>query len=220
MSYNPNPTHIDFEIGAFGGKLKKGFKKLSKGVGKVADITIAKPTALIGGMVGGKKGRRFGEKLGKGLAKATTVGTVAGIGGAAAPALAGAAPAIATGLVGKKLLGKKHHRPSSEPSTKPGHRARPHHAKRRAKHHKAKTHHNSKLAAEVVAMLVAKLGGPIEKANRALKLAELQREATFEHRKLMSDAEFRNIVLSNLVSLAKAGNQSCERTVRVLVGRS
>lgn len=223
MSYTPNSHELDFEIGAFGSRIKKGFKKVSKGVGKVADVTIAKPTAFVGGLVGGKKGRRFGEKLGKGLAKVTTIGTVAGIGGAAAPALAGAAPAILTGVAGKKLIGRKKRKFATLPASK---KSKTIHKRRSKSRHpkslqsRKSTCTNSALAAEVAAKLVSKLGGPITQANRALKLAELQREATFEHRKLMSDAEFRKKVLSGIVSLAESGNQNCGRTVKVLMGRA
>ncbi len=75
------------------------------------------------------------------------------------------------------------------------------------------------MAALVTAQLVAKLGPPLSEANKRLRLAELQRTATYEHNRLMTDSEFRRLVLDNLMNKAANGNTSCERTIRVLMGR-
>ena len=75
------------------------------------------------------------------------------------------------------------------------------------------------MAKLVAAQLVAKLGPPLTDANKILRKFELQRQATYEHKRLMTDEDFRRNVLSHLTAKAANGNQSCERTIRVLMGR-
>lgn len=75
------------------------------------------------------------------------------------------------------------------------------------------------LARLVTAQLVAKLGPPLDAANRVLALFQLQNTATYEHKKLMTDDNFRRQVLTKLARGAANGNASCERTIRVIMGR-
>jgi hypothetical protein len=60
------------------------------------------------------------------------------------------------------------------------------------------------------------LGGPLTNANAILAKQELQNQATYEHHKLMSDAEFRRRVLELLTAKAARGNQTCKRTANLL----
>jgi len=217
--YDPQESALDFEIGSLWSKAKKGLNK-------VTDLTIVKPSAAIGGAIGGKKGRKLGEKLGKFTALATKVGVGAGAAGVAAglaPAIAPVGVPVATAMLAKKhfssskkkakaainkvMLGKG--KATSKPKAKPKAKAS----------HSSKSSTDNALAAKVAAMLVAKFGGPLGEIGKAIKLADLQRTATYEHKKLMSDADFRRAVLSGIAGAAKNGNQDCQRTIRVLVGR-
>lgn len=233
MSYYPNEDELDFELGILGG-LKKAAKGIGKGLKKVTDLTIVKPSAAIGGAIGGKKGRALGEKLGKITEKATLFGTGAGVAGVAAPALLAASPALGVAAIAKKKRkkGKKGKKRERSEGGSEGHlggglqkaihkmRHPAEQAEKAIKRQKRdKSSSDNALAAKVAAELVAKLGKPLKDANKALKLADLQRTATYEHQKLMSDAEFRKKVLSGIAQLAAQGDESCARTVRVVLGR-
>jgi hypothetical protein len=216
MGYDPQNDMLDFEIGSFGSV----FRKAKRGLGKVTQATITKPSMMIGKAIGGKRGEAIGKKLGGFTSKVTTLGVGAGAAGVAAglaPALAPIGVPVATALAAKKLLGRKGGHPIASGvkrllGPKPKSRVRTRVIRKRCTNDKT-------LAAQVGAMLVAKLGGPIHEANKALKMAELQREATYEHRKLMSDANFRKAVLGGITKLAAGGNTECQRTIKVLVGR-
>ena len=75
------------------------------------------------------------------------------------------------------------------------------------------------MAKIVTAKLVAELGPPLSSANKTLAKMDLQRIATYEHNKLMRDADFRKKVLTLLAEKAANGNQSCMRTIRVILQR-
>lgn len=226
--YHPQTNDLDFEMGAFGDNLKKGLKKVGKVVTKVTDATIVKPSAAIGKAIGGKKGEAIGKKLGKLTATVTKVGLGAGAAGAVAPVIA-AHPTLAigaaAGIAGKKIKDKKKaakaKRSASASSEKSvGFKARTRLGARLSGSKKPKkTDCSNALASQVGARLVAKLGKPLSEANKMLKLAELQREATFEHKKLMSDADFRKKVLAGIAVRAGAGDSACQKTIRVLIGR-
>ena len=214
---------LDFEIGAFGGALKKVGKGIVKGVSKVADVTIAKPTEMIGGAIGGKKGAALGKKIGNLAAKVTTGATLIG----AAPAM----PTLSTALIGTAVADKagllKKSKPKAAAAVKPKAAAKTPAtiagaASAAAKALKPAASGSCSAngdAAKVGALLVAKLSGPLGEANKRLKLAEIQRTATSEHNRLMQDSEFRKKVLAGITNLALNGNAACERTVRVLIGR-
>lgn len=222
-SFHPQTADLDFEdieLGKFGDRLKKGFRTVGHGLTKVTDATITKPSMMIGKMVGGKKGEAMGRKLGGFTSTVTKLGVGAGAAGAVLPLLASptvlttAATAAGTGLAAKHLLGKKR---------KPRARAKPRHKRKSSPHPKSTSRGSCKtdnaLAAKMAAMLAAKLGTPLSEANRALKLAELQRQATYEHNRLMTDSEFREKVLKALAMGAAGGDAQCQRTVRVIMAR-
>ncbi len=217
--YSPQNDELDFEIGSFGSVMKKGFKKAAKGLDKVTELTITKPSMMIGKMVGGKKGEAIGKKLGGFTSMVTKLGVGAGAAGAVAPLLASptALTAVAAGIAGKKIKDAKKKKAKRKAAAKK--KPAPKKAKASAKPKTKNTCGTNAEAAKVAALLVSKLGGPLNEANKALRLAELQRQATFEHKKLMSDGEFRKKVLTGITTLAAEGNGACERTIRVLVGR-
>lgn len=231
MSYRPNENELDFEIGILGG-LKKIAKGAAKGLKKVTDVTIVKPSEMIGGAIGGKKGAKIGRSLGKITEKATLVGTGAAAAGVAAPLALAASPAIAGAAIGKKF-GKKKKKakaPKAERESGSGKGglkgafARMRHPAEQAqaavkRAQASKKSSDNALAAKVAADLVKKLGGPLAEANKALKLADLQRTATYEHTKLMKDADFRKKVLAGIASLAAHGDEGCQRTIKVIVDR-
>lgn len=72
------------------------------------------------------------------------------------------------------------------------------------------------MAKLVAAKMIAELGPPLNEANRALAKLELQRQATYEHKKLMTDAEFRRKVLGFIAGKAATGNKSARRTISCL----
>jgi len=74
------------------------------------------------------------------------------------------------------------------------------------------------MAQLVAAKLIAELGPPLTAANRALKKLEIQRQATYEHKKLMTDGEFRKKVLQFIAQKANGGNKSAKRTISCLRG--
>ena len=231
MSYRPNENELDFEIGILGG-LKKVAKGAVKGLKKVTDVTIVKPSEMIGGAIGGKKGAKIGRSLGKITEKATLLGTGAAAAGVAVPVLGAAAPGLAGAALMKKKR-KKGNKGKAERDEQEAHSEKGgfggvlnkmrHPAERAAMAvKKAKASRKSSdnaLAAKVAADLVGKLGGPLAEANKALKLAELQRTATYEHTKLMKDADFRKKVLAGIASLAAHGDEGCQRTIKVIVDR-
>jgi hypothetical protein len=225
----------DFEMGAFGAKLKKGLKKINKGIGKVTNAVLVKPSAAIGKAIGGKKGEAIGRKLGKIAAFGTKVATGAALAPALIPAVSAAAPAIAGAVAAKKIKAKKAKAAKAKINVD-GNMSVEAHADTHA--NLAKTgklfkklkpsfsasisggsDSDNALAAQVGATLVAKLGKPLDDANKQLQLADLQRTATYEHNKLMADSEFRKKVLTGIANLAAAGNAECSRTVRVLMSK-
>lgn len=222
MSYNPQAETLDFEIGAFGDRFKKAMKKVGKGLNKVTHATITKPSMMIGKAIGGKKGEALGKKLGGFTSTVTKIGVGAGAAGALAPLAASplgvtAITAGVAGKLGKKLLKKK----KAKARVKTEAKVKAKHKKKKSVgfiQKKTKCGDNAQ-AAKVAALLVKKLGGPLSSANKALKLAELQRQATYEHKKLMTDGDFRKKVLGAITTLAATGDAGCERTIRVLVGR-
>lgn len=165
-----------------------------------------------------KKVKKAFKKIGKGIAVTATGG------------LAGAAM-LAKKKAGKTKLGKKAKSLAAKakaaltvkttPKLSPT--AKPAKAPRIVKTVQAKTAgqccDKDELAKLVAAKLVAQLGPPLDAANKVLKRFELQNTATYEHKKLMSDADFRREVLTRLARGAANGNASCERTIRVIMGR-
>jgi hypothetical protein len=233
--YDPQLAEdLDFEMGSFGSKLKKGLKKVNKGIGKVTNAILVKPSAAIGKAIGGKKGEAIGRKLGKIAAFGTKVATGAALAPALIPAVSAAAPAIAGAVAAKKIKANKA-KAAKLKLNAGGNMSVEAHADTHAKlakpsklFKKVKAAFKPSLtvngddnaaAAQVGAVLVAKLGGPIDSANKSLQLAELQRTATYEHNKLMADSEFRKKVLAGIANLAAAGNAECSRTVRVLMSK-
>lgn len=224
MSYNPQPSNLDFEMGNLLDKAKGALNK-------VTEYTITKPSMMIGGAIGGKKGRELGKKIGGFTSTVTKLGVGAGAAGLAAglaPALAPIGVPVATALLAKKALGKGKlgrglTRAVSGGEKMLGAESGGHAGNKGGVSLRARASHRgsggNEIAAKVAALLVAKLGGPINEANKAIKLAELQREATYEHRKLMTDADFRKTVLEAITKLAVDGDRNCQRTIKVLVGR-
>lgn len=237
--YDPNGNEfLDFEIGGIFDKVKKVGKGAMRGVGKFTDATITKPSAFIGKTIGGKRGEAIGRKLGGFTAKVTNLGVGAGMAGAAAGLAPGMLTHVGVGMAGKKILGgSRKKRRSGGTSSKSGgglniRSANSILAGRMGKSSLPCSGYNpaggytlpslkndNAMAARVAAMLAKSLGGPLASANKALKLAELQRQATYEHNKLMTDSEFRKKVLAALTVAASNGNSQCQRTIRVLVGR-
>lgn len=72
------------------------------------------------------------------------------------------------------------------------------------------------MAKLVAAKLVSQLGPPLNQANKILAKMELQRQATYEHQKLMSDHDFRRRVLEHIAIKARKGNRACQRTLGFL----
>jgi hypothetical protein len=234
--YDPQLAEdLDFEMGSFGSKLKKGLKKVNKGISKVTNAVLVKPSAAIGKAIGGKKGEAIGRKLGKIAAFGTKVATGAALAPALIPAVSAAAPAIAGAVAAKKIKAKKAKAAKAKVNAN-GNMSVAAHVDTHAK--LAKTGNlfkklkpafsasisggsdsDNALAAQVGATLVAKLGKPLDDANKQLQLADLQRTATYEHNKLMADSEFRKKVLTGIANLAAAGNAECSRTVRVLMSK-
>jgi hypothetical protein len=232
--YDPQlADDLDFEMGSFGSKLKKGLKKVNKGISKVTNAVLVKPSAAIGKAIGGKKGEAIGRKLGKIAAFGTKVATGAALAPALIPAVSAAAPAIAGAVAAKKIKAKKAKAAKALKANAGGKMSVDAHVDAHAK--MAKTSKvfkrafsptadtsldlDNQAAAQVGAVLVSKLGGPLDSANKSLQLAELQRTATYEHNKLMADSEFRKKVLAGIANLAAAGNAECSRTVRVLMSK-
>jgi hypothetical protein len=237
--YDPQLAEdLDFEMGAFGAKLKKGLKKINKGIGKVTNAILVKPSAAIGKAIGGKKGEAIGRKLGKIAAFGTKVATGAALAPALIPAVSAAAPAIAGAVAAKKIKANKAKAAKAKTAkvNANGNMSVEAHADTHAKLAKTgklfkklkpafsaaisgSADTDNALAAQVGATLVAKLGKPLDDANKQLQLADLQRTATYEHNKLMADSEFRKKVLTGIANLAAAGNAECSRTVRVLMSK-
>jgi hypothetical protein len=229
--YDPQlADDLDFEMGSFGSKLKKGLKKVNKGISKVTNAVLVKPSAAIGKAIGGKKGEAIGRKLGKIAAFGTKVATGAALAPALIPAVSAAAPAIAGAVAAKKIKAKKAKAAKANAEGKMSVDAHVDAHAKMAKTSKvfkraftptvsASADLDNQAAAQVGAVLVSKLGGPLDSANKSLQLAELQRTATYEHNKLMADSEFRKKVLAGIANLAAAGNAECSRTVRVLMSK-
>ncbi len=75
---------------------------------------------------------------------------------------------------------------------------------------------NDGLAKLVAAKIVSVFGPPLDESNKILAQMALQRQATYEHKKLMQDDEFRRKVLTHIASKARKGNCSCKRTLLAL----
>lgn len=183
---------IDFELGA--GKIRKKLKKAVKKIGK--GIAVVGTGGLAGAAMLAKK-KAAKSKIAK---KAKSVA------------------AKAKAVLGVKATSKP--APKAKPAAK---KAPAKAAPKIVKAVQAKTASQccdkNELAALVAAKLVAQLGPPLDAANKVLKRFELQNTATYEHKKLMSDADFRREVLTRLATKAANGNTSCERTIRVIMGR-
>lgn len=208
--YSPNPHELNFED-ELGGRLgKKIKKKLKKAVAVVATGGLAAAPMLI------KKAKK--AKVAKAAAKVKAVAAKAG------QALGVKVAITPKAKIAPKPAAKAAPRPAPKPAVIPANvvRVTPKAAQTLAKV-ATKTAGDctcmNDMVKLVTAQLVAKLGGPLATANKHLKLAELQREATYEHKKLMTDQEFRRKVMELLTLRAANGNQSCERTVRVLMNR-
>lgn len=230
--YDPQSDSLDFEIGSFGSFVKGVGKGALKGLNKITEYTITKPSMMIGKAIGGKKGEAIGKKLGGFTSTVTKLGVGAGALGALAPIAGAIAPVgvpVATAMLAKRALKSKAGKGRKAGKTfmgrKGGMSTKAHFsAKAKAKHSKTpgfvpKSSADNALAAKVAALLVSKLGGPLNEANKALRLADLQRTATYEHKKLMSDSDFRKKVLAGISLAAAGGNADCQRTIRVLVQR-
>lgn len=74
----------------------------------------------------------------------------------------------------------------------------------------------SDLARTVAAQLALQLSPKLDQANALLGKFDLQRKVTHEHKRLMSEADFRREVLSLLALKAANGNLSCQRTLRTI----
>lgn len=195
MAYDPSVgADNDFEIGSF-------WDKIVGGIDKTIDYTFVKPTAMIAGAIGGKGAAKAVEKFGdiqKDIANPGRLFSKKNRG------------------VFKMFSGKKHRGIHSDPAHHKLVRVRVH---PRINHKSGKCSHSSnQQAASIAAMLVKTLGGPLNAANHALQLSSLQRRATYEHNKLMQDADFRKKVLRGIATLAAQGNAECDKTIKVMVG--
>ena len=185
---------IDYELGA--GKIRKKLKKAVKKIGKGIAVTAT------GGLAGAAMLAKKKAKKTKIAKKAKTI----------------AAKAKAA-LTVKRPAAKK---PApAKPVAKKAAPSKP--APKIVKAVQAKSAgqccDKDELARLVTAKLVTQLGPPLDAANKVLKRFELQNTATYEHKKLMSDADFRRKVLTMLATKAANGNTSCERTIRVIMGK-
>jgi len=204
--FRANAHHLDFEdeleeelgAGRIGKKIKKKLKKVGKAFAVVSTGGLAAAPMLAKKL---KKG-----KAAKVAKKALTVAKKAG---------------AALG-VNVSVKGKVAAKPATKAAAKLPPRATPALVKAVTKV-ASKTAGDCKsmdeMAKLVAAQLVAKLGPPLSDSNKILRKMELQNQATYEHKRLMTDEEFRKKVLSHLTTKAANGNQSCERTIRVLMGR-
>lgn len=207
--YKPQEDDMDFEmeLGSIMGKLKKG-------LGKVGNAVFVKPSEKIGGMIGGKKGAKIGRMLGKGAMYTTGAAAAAPL--LASPTVHAAALTGGTIMAGKKLLGGKG-KAKAKAKAKGKAKAK---AKGGSSCKKSDCASTNAMAARVAADLVKRFGGPLGEINRALAFADTQRQATYEHQRLMSDSEFRRKVLGGIALQAGNGNPACERTIRVIMGRA
>ena len=232
MSYEPGQD-ADFEgeeLGRFGSRLKKGLKKVGSGFVKLH----SKPTELVGRAIGGKKGAAIGRKIGR----------VAAF-GAAAPIVAGAAPAVLssptamtalTGAAiarrarGKGVFTKKplirgpltrraSTRRPSPAEMPPGTAVQEGRLRLRVRDRSKSTASDKALARAVVKSLMAQIGPELSRTNKMLRTADTQRQASWEHRTITNTKAFRRHVLKMLAARAAAGCPDSTRTVRVLLGR-
>lgn len=74
----------------------------------------------------------------------------------------------------------------------------------------------SDLARTVAAQLALQLAPKLDQANALLGKFDLQRKVTHEHKRLMSEADFRREVLSLLALKAANGNNACQRAIRTI----
>lgn len=187
--------------------------------------------AAVGATPKKKKKKKLGAKIGKAFKKIGKVAAVIGTGG-----LAAAAPGIRKGLKkavlktkvgrqvsgalkkGKAFLGS----PAKKLVTKKS-ASSPRSAAKIIKKAVSKQACDCSNTGEIVKMVAAKLtatlGQPLNEANQILAKQEISRQATWEHKKLMTDADFRRKVLWYLSRKAANGNESCQRTVRVLMAK-
>ena len=206
FGYTADLGHLDFdaELGAapkkkkkkkkLGARIKKGLKKVGKAVavvstGGLAAVALKKKGAIKKAL----KKTKLGKTVKKGVSTLTTaakkkvVKAVAKKKVVAKAKAAGASPAAANTLA--KVVTAR----AADCGSK------------------------SDVAKLVAAQLTAQLAPKINQANDLLAKFDLQRMATSEHRKLMSESDFRREVLSLLALQAANGNQSCQKAVRVIM---
>lgn len=194
--------------------------------GYTADLGLLDFDAELGAIAKKKKKKKLGAKIKKGLKKVGKAVAVASTGGLAAVALkkkgalkkalaktklgkAVKKGASALGLTKKKVVAKARAAGAS-----------PKAAKTIAKVATASASDcasKSDLAKLVAAQLTAQLAPKLNEANSLLAKFDLQREATSEHKRLMSESDFRREVLSLLALQAANGNTSCQKAVRVIM---
>lgn len=236
--FKANPDEYDFEdeLGAIsasarvstkrkkkkkkrkiGRRFKKAFKKIGKAAAIIGTGGLAAPA-----LIKKSKLKKMGKKFGKAMA-------VIGTGGLAA------APMLRKRKLGKKIAGKvrkakglfkpkklKKTKPTAKRKTAPRARPRatlPPIARAVQKVSASDCKNKDEMARIVAAKLMVTLGKPLSNANKILAKQELQNQATYEHKKLMSDADFRRKVLGLLTRKAANGNKTCERTIRVIMAR-
>lgn len=221
--YKADPGVLDFEdeLGAIkasvsvsgpkkkkkkkaGAKLKSAFKK----IGKVAAVVATGGIAAAPMLKKGKLGKKIMAKV-KGKAKAVI------------PKIAGKVKAK-LGLGGKllgKIKAKKAKKTAAKKKTTAKKPKLPSIAKAVQKKPLSSCSNMEEMSKLVAAKLMVSLGTPVKSSNAILKKQDLQNQATYEHKKLMSDANFRRKVLTLLSKKAAEGNETCARTVRVIMAK-
>jgi hypothetical protein len=205
--YCPNVGELDFEgeLGAspkkkkkkkVGGKLKKAFKKVGKGLavvstGGLAAVAMTKAGKKVIGKVKKSKAGKAIAKAGKALGIKAKAKVKAKLKPKAAPKRLAPSPKISKPAA--KTLKKVMTKTAADCGSK------------------------DELASLVAAQLAASLGPKLDSANALLAQFDLQRQATYEHQKLMTDSDFRRQVLSKLALGAANGNDACQKTIRVIM---
>lgn len=174
-----------------------------------------------------KKKRKIGAKIKKGLKKVGKGLAVVATGGLAAAAIKkkGAikkalsktkvAKALKKGAAAVGLTVKKKAAPKKRPVAKKA--AKTIAAVKSAT--AADCSSKSDLAKLVTAQLTATLAPKINQANDLLAKFDVQRMATSEHRRLMTDQDFRREVLSLLALNVAKGNVSARNAARIILQR-
>lgn len=227
------------------GKLRKGLKRVKKGFIKLHTV----PTAMIGKAIGGKKGEKWGKKLGKLAAYGAGAGIAAGAAPAllasptATAALAGRIlsrrakgkgaftkkPLIGKGKVLRKLgIGPKRAKRKMPPAGGEVQEGRVRIRMRDTEKEKRGVERRDDaglkasqdmLVRGMMARISRQLMPSLKKANKYLRRADHQREATWEHNAIVGTDKFRRLVLKELARQARGGDSTCQRTVRVIMER-